>query len=111
MSERRRHRDQRGETLLESLLSVFILSMVGIAAYAGYSLVIQQTTEHKSNGSGTALLRSAAEQLQSPDVNYIPRARCSGASNYAIPAPKVVASGWTVTVTDVKFWQGAPLTP
>jgi prepilin-type N-terminal cleavage/methylation domain-containing protein len=104
-------RDQRGETLIESLLSILILAMIAMAAYSGYTLVIRQTSDHKSSASAGALLRSAAEQLQSPDFAYVPRAGCAGGSTYAAPAPKVTAAGWTVKVTTVQFWTGASTTP
>ncbi len=60
---------------------------------------------------GETLLRSAAEQLQNPDLDYIERAGCAGTPEYALPDQSITESGYTVTMRSVSFWTGAPSTP
>lgn len=106
-----RHRgNERGEALIESIMSVLVLCLIAIAGYAGFSTSIRQTSTQRFSAGHETALRSAAEQLQSPDLAYIPRAGCSGASQYVIP-PTAGTTTYTVTVTTVSFWTGASATP
>jgi len=95
-------RSQRGETLLETLLAIVILSAVAIAAYAGLSLAIRSSAEQREAAIATTVLRSAAERLQDPAAPYVPRAGCAGAETYG-GLPAWPDGGPPVDVT-VRFW-------
>ena len=104
-------RGERGETLIEVIIGVMLLSMVVVAAYAGMSTAVGATASQKTAARGQTLLRSAAEQLQNPELAYRPRAGCPGVATYSIPALSTGQSGLTVAVTSVAFWTGASATP
>lgn len=95
-----RHRSQMGETLLESLLAVLILSVVAMAAYAGLRTAIGLSVRHKESAVAETLLRTAAERVQDPTSQYVPRAGCPGAGTYTnLPS----RPNYPMDV-DVRFW-------
>ncbi len=76
------HRGERGETLLESIIAIAILSLVAITAAVGLATTTKANADQRLSARGETLLRSAAEQLQNPDMAYIPRSGCSGSPDY-----------------------------
>ena len=94
-------RGQRGETLLESLIAVTILTLVAIAAYAGLRTAMTVSVQHKESAVAETLLRTAAERLQDPTSPYVPRAGCPGAGAYAdLPTE----AGYGPIDVEVRFW-------
>lgn len=79
----RRISSQAGETLLESLISLMLLSIVGAAAFTGLQVALRASAMHHQLAVAETLLRTTAEDLQNPDSNYIPLAGCPGQPNYA----------------------------
>lgn len=77
-----RVRGQCGETLLESLLAIVILSMIVAASYGGLQVAIGASEQQERSAVAGSMLRNAAELLQSPDSKYIDRAGCKGSDNY-----------------------------
>lgn len=77
-----RTRSQRGETLLESLLAIMILSIVSIAVLSGVRTAMKASALHHEISVAETLLRSSAEDLQNPDRPYIPLAGCPGHDTY-----------------------------
>ena len=108
---RRRFGGERGETLLESIVAMGILFAVAIAAYAGFHAVFEVSSGQRASARGETVLRSAAEQLQSPDLAYLPRAGCMGGAAYAIPALTTTEPGYHISVASVDFWTGASTVP
>ncbi len=97
----RRGRSQLGETLLESLLAIMILSIVTIAAYAGLRTAMALSVRHKESAVAETLLRTAAERVQDPTSPYVPRAGCPGSGSYTgLPT----RSGYGPIDVDVRFW-------
>lgn len=96
-----RRRSQVGETLLESLLAIMILSLVTIAAYAGLRTALGLSARHKESAVAETMLRTAAERLQDPASAYVPRAGCSGAGTYTgLPT----RTNYAPIDVDVRFW-------
>jgi prepilin-type N-terminal cleavage/methylation domain-containing protein len=94
-------RTQRGETLIESLVAIVILTAVALASYAAFRTAITVSVQHKEVAVAETLLRTAAERLQDPTEAYVPRAGCAGAGTYGgLPS----RPGYVV-VTQVRFWQ------
>ena len=97
---RRRRTGQLGETLIESLLAITILTLVSLISFAGLQTAIKSSSQHKESGVAETLLRSAAERLQNPVSTYVSRAGCSGAGTYTYLPTRV---GYAIDVK-VTFW-------
>ena len=96
-----RRRGQQGETLIESLVAILILSIVTIAAYAGLQTALGLSAGHKESAVAETLLRTAAERLQDPASAYVPRAGCPGAGTYGgLPT----RAGYDPIDVEVRFW-------
>lgn len=96
-----RRRGQVGETLLETLLALAILSAVAISSYAALRTAIAVSAQHKELAVAETMLRSAAERLQDPTEPYVPLAGCAGSSGYTdLPS----RDGYGAVATDVRFW-------
>lgn len=101
VGQSRRNRGQLGETLLESLLAIVILSAVVISSYGALRVALRTSAQHKETAVAETMLRTAAERLQDPTEPYVPRAGCSGAGTYSgLPA----RSGYGTVGTSVRFW-------
>lgn len=96
--------DQRGESLVESLVAIAILAMVALVAFTGLRTAIDSTSRHRERAALEAMVRSAAESIQAA-----PFASCaeSPASRYASVAP--IPSGYTLAL-DVWF-ASVPIAP
>lgn len=94
-------RGQRGETLIESLLAITILSMIVAASYGGLRVAIRASAQHVESATAETLLRTAAERLQNPDNAYIERAGCAGEATYTgLPT----RTGYGPIGVAVEFW-------
>lgn len=78
-----RRRGQRGETLLESMLAIGILSVVVAATFGGLQVALGASAQQRESATASAMLRNAAEMLQDPDGEYIDLAGCGGRSTYS----------------------------
>jgi prepilin-type N-terminal cleavage/methylation domain-containing protein len=79
-----RLRDERGETLVEVLVSLVILGIAAVAILAGLQLSVKTSDIHRKQTSGGAYVRSYAEAIEryvnaAPD-NYV---ACAPADTYA----------------------------
>lgn len=118
MAERHGHRrvpgrrargaGQAGETLIESLLAIAVLSAIVLAAYAGLSMAITASSRHEHSARGETLLRSAAEWIQNPDVAYVDRAGCAGGGSYTLPDLGDEQAGYAVAIERIDFWTDPP---
>lgn len=77
-----RRRGQRGETLLESLLAIAILSVVVAASFGGLQVALSASAQQRELAEAGAMLRNAAESLMDPESAYVDRAGCKGAGTY-----------------------------
>lgn len=97
----RRRRSQVGETLIETLLALVILSAVVISSYGALRVALRTSAQHKETAVAETMLRSAAERLQDPESAYVPRAGCGGAGTYGgLPS----RTGYGTVAADVRFW-------
>jgi type II secretory pathway pseudopilin PulG len=88
MDVRRRLRGDSGETLVETLVALAILSLAAVAILAGVELSIHASDMHRKQTTGGAYVRSYAEAIERyVDVagadNYKP---CAGANAYNVAA-------------------------
>lgn len=76
--------DDRGETLVEVLVSVVILGVAGVAILAGLQMSVAASDIHRKQTTGGAYARSYAEAIEeyvaSDASHYV---ACAGGSAYA----------------------------
>jgi type II secretory pathway pseudopilin PulG len=101
-----RARGQRGETLLELLLTVSIMGTAFIGVLAGIGTTLTASDTQRQTATAETVLRSYAERMKDPvDVPYVD---CATTASYAaVPVGFTLPNaGWTATVTTVTKWQG-----
>jgi Tfp pilus assembly protein PilV len=102
-----RVRGQRGETLLELLVTVTIMGTAFVGIIAGIGTTFMATDSHRQEATAEGVLRSYAERIQ--DANDVPYVDCATTSTYASPTGfSLPAAGWSASVTSVLSWQGGP---
>lgn len=95
---------QRGETLIESLVAITVLSIFSVAMFTGIGTALKASAMHHEIAVAETLLRSAAEQLQNPDHPYLPLAGCPGHDTYTdLPT----RTRFSPVSTTIRFWQPA----
>ena len=100
-------RSERGETLVEMIVSVAILGMAGVAILAGLLVSVRSSDVGRNQATGGAYVRSFAEAIQ----NYVDsngyKACSTAASTYqSVPVPDL-PPGYTPSVTAVQSWNGS----
>ncbi len=97
---------ERGETLVELLLTIAILGLAIVALVAGLATGIAASGSHRRHANANAIARSVAEILKNPDPNSGTNPdvyqNCAGNASYPLPsfAPYQVALA-------VKYWSGS----
>ena len=100
-----RRRDQRGETLLELLVTVAIMGTAFVGILAGIGMTFVATDSHRQDATAETVLRSYAERLEDPAG--VPYVNCAAPATYQTPSGfSLPAAGWTASVTKVLAWQG-----
>lgn len=97
--------DERGDTLIEVLITLIILSVSGLALLAAFSTTITGSAQHRSLAANDVVLRTVAEsafseiqQQQSPE--YQP---CAATSTYSSTNNYGAPSGYTVTILSLQY--------
>lgn len=101
----------RGETLVELLVSIVILGVAGVAILAGLAMSVRGSDLHRKEATGGAYVRSFAEVVQTyVDANgYKPCG--SAASVYGSLAVPDLPPGYATAVTAVQSWNGSTWGP
>lgn len=100
-------RDDRGETLIELLAALVILSIAAVAILTGVMTSIRASAVHKNEASGGAYVRSFAEAIQN-HIDTSGYAACgSAATTYQGVSVPDLPAGYTRAVTDVQSWTGS----
>lgn len=103
-----RWRSDRGETLIELIISVAILGMAGVAIIAGLMVSVRSSVVHRNDATGGAYVRSFAEAIQnSVDSSGGYKSCGSAASAYAGVTVPGLPPGYATSVTAVQSWNGA----
>lgn len=92
-----------GFSLVEILLTIAIVGIAFAAILGGMVTSIVVSDLHRKQAVADALARSAAEAVKDHAVAYV---ECAGPNAYrdALPA---APSGYAVSITDVRYWDGA----
>lgn len=98
----------RGETLLELLIALTIMSIAVVAIVGGLLAGVAVSDIHRKQSTAAAAVRDYAENVEKHVANtgYI---ACAAPSSYAPGAVgyTTVPSGYTATPVAVRYWSGA----
>jgi type II secretory pathway pseudopilin PulG len=103
-------RSDAGETLIELVLAVAIIGIAATALVGAVLTSITGSSEHRSLTVDNTLLNSYVQSVQNTverqgDLGLF--SGCAGPSDLPTPATDsndASAAGWTVTVTNIKYW-------
>jgi type II secretory pathway pseudopilin PulG len=90
-----RFRSERGESLLELLITISILGIAVVAILTGLATAIRLSGAHRDQADAEVIVAAGAESLK--QLEYAP---C--ASSYPLSH-----QSWSLTVTSVKTWDGS----
>lgn len=97
----RARRAERGETLVEILVTIAVVGITLTGIFGGIALAVRSSGDQQGRATAETVVRDEAEALLSPTIVYVPCATTSGyRSSYTPP------SGWTASVTAVQYWDG-----
>jgi len=101
----RRARDERGETLLELLITITIMGILFVAVLMGVATAISSSTSQRHQANAEVAVRAYAERvIDSNDLAYV---NCATPASYASPAGFAPPADYTATITSIKYWNGA----
>jgi prepilin-type N-terminal cleavage/methylation domain-containing protein len=103
---------ERGETLVEILVTVAIMGICFVAILLGVTTAYTATDTHRQESTAEGVLRSYAERIKDQNLTYIDctsnpspgpayLAAAEAASGGLLPV-----SGFTPSVTNVTYWDG-----
>jgi hypothetical protein len=98
-----RHRD-RGESLVEILVSISILGVAGSAILGAVGMASSSSTLHRNLATSQNLVRNWAEAVTAAD--YV---KCAGPGAFDGTKPNLTADqykGYSATVSAVRYWDG-----
>jgi type II secretory pathway pseudopilin PulG len=94
-------RSERGDTLVEVIVSVVILGIVTAGLLAAMTTTVASSTISRNQANAEAVLTSVAEALRDPMAYPY---HCP--ANYEVTTIPNLPTGWTVTVTPDEEWDG-----
>lgn len=103
-----RARLEDGFSLPEVLLTILIVGIAFGAILGGMMTSITVSDLHRKQATADTIARDAAEKVKDPGQAYKPCASTSGPNSYTIPS---TPSGYSVSVTEVRYWDGISFNP
>jgi Tfp pilus assembly protein PilV len=98
----RRRRDERGETLLELLVAITLLSVCALAIGGGIALTVRVSGLHRAQSTAGAYMHNYAEAVQAAaSSSWSACASTYSVSGFSTP------TGYNASVVDVKYWNGS----
>ncbi|MFN8028521.1 MAG: type II secretion system protein [Acidimicrobiia bacterium] len=96
---RERGRGERGETLVELLVTVVIMGSAIVALVAGVATAVASSDTHRQDSTAEGVIRSYAERVQAATYTDCATTYAPG---YTVPA----SSGtWTMEITSIRYLQ------
>ena len=110
-------RSEAGETLIEVLLALIVLSLASVAVITAFSTTITATAEHRTLATFNTVLRSSTEQaisqIQGNNAGAVPFTPCANAAYYQAGglgaltfATPPSGTNYSAQVTGVSYWNG-----
>lgn len=98
-------RDERGETLIELLITIIVLSIGGVAIVAMMTSAVISADTHRGMAAGEVVLRDYTEAIQDHADGLATWPACPTAAQLE---PTFGPSGWpTHAITQVTYWNGS----
>lgn len=108
MRGRRGVDSERGDSLIEIIISIAILGVTAVAIFSGISLSIHLSDSHRKQTTASLDVRNYAEAVESAvAANYVPTCTPNYASGFTLPP----ADKMTATIVAVSFWNGTSFPP
>jgi Tfp pilus assembly protein PilV len=98
--------DDRGESLIEVLVSIVILGVCVVAIGSGVALSVKMSAIHRNQAVAAAFLHNYAETVQSGYAGCTSSTTPNYASGLATPT---TGGTWTVSQTSIKYWDSSAL--
>jgi type II secretory pathway pseudopilin PulG len=101
--------DDRGETLVEVLITVIILGIAGVAVMTGLMIAVKGSDVGRKQANGGTYVRSLAEAIQSSVTATGGYRSCAAANTYLTSSVKAQAglpSSYTAAQTAARSWSG-----
>jgi prepilin-type N-terminal cleavage/methylation domain-containing protein len=106
---------ERGDTLIEVLLALVIISLSAVALLGGLATTLSSSGEHRSLADIDTVLKSYAEnakydiELQQPSPLYAPCASVTASmyNGQAISQPSIPAGWSSPNIVGIQFWNDA----
>jgi len=95
-------RNERGESLLETLITIVLMATAVTAVATALLTSVSTSSHHRREADLDTILRSVAETVKSPAVTYDP---CP--ADYSAVANAWPVTEFTITVDQVKYWDGS----
>lgn len=99
---------ERGESLIELIMTIAILGIAGVSVVAGMLLGVKASDLGRKQATGSSYARSFAEAIQnSVDTNGGYASCGSALSTYGAVPVTDLPTGYTATVIEVNSWTGS----
>jgi type II secretory pathway pseudopilin PulG len=95
----RRCRGEAGETLVELLITVSILGIAVVALLFGLATAVRLSGSHRTQANAEVIAAGGAESVKKQPYQDCP-------SSYTATDDVNVPSGWSLSVTSIKNWNG-----
>jgi len=92
-------RDERGETLVEIIISIAIMGIAFVALLGGMLTAASMSGRHRTQSEGVTQLVNAVEQVKRAPYD----ASCAPSLTY----PVTLDNGWAAPTEVVKYWDGS----
>jgi type II secretory pathway pseudopilin PulG len=96
---------ERGDTLVEVLITITIVGIAFTGILAGLATAINLSGRHRGQANADVVLVSAAESVKNQAYT-----QCASTSSYSATSGVTLPSGWVasnLSITSVKKWNGS----